>query len=67
MLIFRSKLTNDRIQQIVQLIPGEWLADDSTFESVEQHRDVYFQFLTKRLAHSAIFVKEAQHAGKSLI
>jgi hypothetical protein len=64
---FRAKLTSDRIQEIVQLIPGEWLASDRIIGSVDQHRQVYFQFLNTRLANSEIFVKEAQHAGKSLI
>jgi len=64
---FRSLLSTERIRIIVNLIPDEWLANDPSFESTEQHREVYFQFLTSRLAHSNIFLNEAQHAAKSII
>jgi len=64
---FRSKLTNENIRSIVEKIPDEWLAVDTSFKSVEQHRQVYIEFLETRLAHSEIFVKEAQHARQTLI
>lgn len=64
---FRSLLTNEHIRNIVQLIPDEWLAADSIFASVEEHRQVYIKFLETRLANSQIFVKEAQHARQALI
>ena len=64
---FRSLLTTERLRSIVDLIPDEWLASDPSFESTEQHREVYFQFLSSRLAHSNIFLNEAQHAAKSII
>ena len=64
---FHSLLTNGRIRSIVDLIPDEWLATDTSFESTTQHRQVYVQFLETRFAHSRIFLKEAQHAGKSFI
>ncbi|MDN3655202.1 aminotransferase class I and II [Ferruginibacter paludis] len=59
---FRSILTNDRIQAIVNSIPDDWLVPDTSFSSLEEHRLVYSQFLTTRIAHSAVFIKEAQHA-----
>jgi hypothetical protein len=34
---------------------------------VEEHRQVYIQFLETRLANSQIFVKEAQNARQALI
>ncbi|WP_207434842.1 HipA family kinase [Sabulibacter ruber] len=64
---FKSILTSDRIQSIVSLIPEDWLTGDSPFATVEEHRQVYAQFLETRLAHSEIFVKEAQNARKALI
>ncbi|MEO6734074.1 MAG: HipA family kinase [Ferruginibacter sp.] len=64
---FHTLLTNDRIRSIIDLIPEEWLALDSTFESVALHRQAYVDFLETRFAHSQIFLNEAQHAGKSLI
>ncbi len=64
---FRPLLSKQVIQSIVALIPDEWLTDESTFESIEQHRQAYAQFLDTRIANSDFFVKEAQHARESLI
>jgi hypothetical protein len=60
----KSILTNETIESIVSLIPDEWLVTGSPFSTVEEHRKAYISFLTTRIAHSEIFVKEAQHAGK---
>ncbi|SKC46205.1 HipA family kinase [Ohtaekwangia koreensis] len=64
---FRPILSHERIRSIVDLIPEEWLAGESAFESTDQHRQAYVQFLVTRVAHSDFFVKEAQHARESLI
>jgi hypothetical protein len=61
----KSLLTPERIRNIVALIPDEWLTD--VFETSEQHRAAYASFLETRVAHSPIFVKEAQHARQELI
>ncbi len=63
----KAILTNERIRQIVHLIPEEWLQPDTSFISIEAHRQVYIEFLETRLSHSIIFVKEAQHAATTLI
>ncbi len=64
---FRSILSGDRIQAIIALIPDEWLMDDASFASVTEHRQAYIQFLETRLAHTEIFIKEAQYARNALI
>jgi len=64
---FCSLLNNEKIRKIVDLIPSEWLVNETAFASVDDHREAYVQFLETRIANSAIFVKEAQHARKSLI
>ena len=64
---FRSILTEERIRSVVDLIPGEWLTGESSFETPEQYREAYIQFLMIRIAHSEIFVKEAQNAAEALI
>ena len=61
---FRSRLTREKIAEIVGLIPDEWLAKWSLDISAHDIRQVYIQFLQTRLAHSHIFLKEAQHARK---
>ncbi|MEO5683873.1 MAG: HipA family kinase [Chitinophagaceae bacterium] len=65
---FRSILTEERIRSIVSLVPDEWLTGDaSPFKSTKEHREAYNRFLNLRIANSAIFVKEAQHAREIFI
>ncbi len=64
---FRALLDSEIIHSIVKLIPDEWLAADTSFTSIEEHRSVYARFLITRLSHSSTFVKAAQDAGKALI
>jgi hypothetical protein len=64
---FRKRLTEDRIQAIVDLIPDEWLTEEAIFDTPQKHREAYTQYLLSRIEHSAIFVKEAQHARQTLI
>jgi hypothetical protein len=64
---FRAILTDERIHSIVSLIPDTWLMDESPFDSIKEHRQAYARFLNSRVAHSELFVKEAQYARKSLI
>lgn len=63
---FQQVLTVERIQSIVSLIPGEWLADETT-ELADEKRAVYVRFLKTRLAQSKNFVKEAKHAREAII
>jgi hypothetical protein len=64
---FRAILTPERIAAIVDLVPASWLDADSSPSVVAEKKQVYIQFLTTRIAHSAIFVNEAIDARKSLI
>ena len=60
-------ISNEKIKDIVSLIPDEWLENESAFNSINEHREAYIEFLTTRLAHSEIFVKEANDARQSII
>jgi len=64
---FRALLTPERIQEIVSLVPDEWLTDASSDLSPAERRKVYVQFLTTRIATSDVFVNEAQHARKAFV
>ena len=71
---FKTILDDQIIQDIVSLIPDEWLVSPSSYddsdsagESPADRRQVYAQFLSKRVASSEIFVTEAQHARETLI
>lgn len=61
---FHAILTDEMIQSIVSLVPDEWLVTDSPFTTAEEHRNAYSTFLKSRIAHSSIFINEAQNAGK---
>lgn len=64
---FKAVLTEEKIKAIVELIPEEWLHWEESDESPEAIKKVYFDFLTTRLAHSEIFIKEAQDARQKSI
>lgn len=64
---FKKILTPEKIKEIVNLIPDDWLNWGSDGETPQDIRDVYTSFLTERLNNSEIFIKEAQHARKTLI
>ncbi|WP_448698743.1 HipA family kinase [Mucilaginibacter sp. AW1-3] len=64
---FKPILTNQLISTIVGLIPDEWLTVDAPFDTPGQHRAAYIEFLTARIAHSHIFVNQAQHEREALI
>lgn len=63
----RLLLTAERLREIVSLIPDDWLRGESAFESVDAHRQAYYNFLESRIRQSELFVKEATHARVALI
>jgi hypothetical protein len=63
---FCNILTPERIYNIVNLIPDDWLTDESDNGTPAERREVYAQFLITRIASSSIFVKEAQHARSTI-
>lgn len=64
---FTAILTPELIGAVVALVPEDWLGGESIFDSPEQHRQAYAEFLNTRIAHSAIFLKEAQNARQTVI
>lgn len=64
---FKTLLTKERIQAVMELIPDEWLAENTFNATAAEMKNIYVQFLTLRIQLSSIFVKEAQHARQSLI
>jgi len=57
-----AKLTSERIRDIVALVPDAWLRSDSTLGSPAAYREIYVEYLLKRLASPRAFVEEAMHA-----
>ena len=64
---FTKKLTQQILKDIVALIPDEWLVADAPFNTAEDHRNAYAQFLITRLANADIFLNEAIHARETVI
>lgn len=64
---FREILTPDKVAEIVNLLPDDWLHWGGHEETPEDIRQVYIGFLIERLKHSEIFVDEAQHARNTLL
>lgn len=58
----KKVLTVDKLTEIVNLIPAEWLVWNDTNKTPDELKNMYLQFLVTRLNHSHIFINEAQHA-----
>jgi len=58
----KKVLTRTVIEDIVNLIPDEWLINDSIFSSNEKHKEAYIKYLVMRLQQSESFVEEAIRA-----
>lgn len=64
---YKAKFSNNNIRQILNSIPEEWLEEEGRDLSPEEVRDVYFEFLTKRLSNSEIFIKQIENDRKNSI
>lgn len=64
---YRSLLTEEVIRNIVDIIPSEWLVDESRDLSAAEAREVYVSFLMKRLAHADHFLNQIEDARKNII
>lgn len=62
----RAILTPQLINDIIQLIPDEWITAEDAATAAEQ-KQVYVQFLNNRINSSKIFLKEAHHARQAFI
>ena len=64
---FKQILTPEKIREIVNSVPDDWLYWTENQETPQDLRNVYIQFLEERINHSELFVNEAQNARKALI
>lgn len=62
----KATLTPQLIDEILALIPDEWL-DERAFETAEAQRKAYAYFLNTRIENSSVFVNEAENARQALI
>ncbi|MCP9763097.1 HipA family kinase [Lacihabitans soyangensis] len=59
---FRSVLTPDFLQEVVNLVPETWIP-----ETEAANKNLYLSFLLKRLENSEIFETQIENARKALI
>ncbi|WP_432670418.1 HipA family kinase [Flavobacterium sp. SM2513] len=64
---FQTLLTNEKLQEIVNLLPDDWLIWEGNDQSPDEIRAIYYQFLVLRKEHANTFVNQAQHARTALI
>lgn len=64
---FMQKVTPEFIDDLVAIIPDDWLITDTPFDSVDTNRNAYSQFLIERLKHSDIFTQHAIHEREAII
>lgn len=64
---FKNILTDEIINNLVNLIPNEWLNWNNEDETIDDIRNVYKEFLKIRRDNSNLFIKEAENARKALI
>jgi hypothetical protein len=57
-----GRLTPKVIDEIVDAVPGDWLAGAAAGEETNERREMYRQFLKARLQQSHVFVEEALRA-----
>ncbi len=60
-------LTDERLQEITDLIPTDWLDWEGSEMKPEEIREVYYQFLVQRRNNSNNFVKQIQDARETLV
>lgn len=63
----KAILTDDKIREIVNTIPDNWLNWVDENETIDDLRDVYYKFLTERRDNSLVFVNQAKDARKTLV
>ncbi len=56
-------ITNEKIDEIVSLIPNDWIEADLIYESTEAQREAYANFLKKRLISSQSFIQSIPHGN----
>jgi hypothetical protein len=54
-------------EHIMAAVPDDWLAGETRFATLDEHRLAYVSYLTWRLQASSHFAEEAQHARAQLV
>ena len=63
----KTLITPELIDQVLEMVPDEWILASRDTETAQEAREVYASFLKMRLEHSNVFLTEANHAREALI
>jgi hypothetical protein len=55
-------ITQEVIKRIVDLVPDDWMKENSPFSTSAENRQAYIDYLTRRLDEPRHFVEEALRA-----
>jgi hypothetical protein len=64
---FQTLLTDEKLHEIVALLPDDWLNWEGNEQTADEIRAIYYQFLVLRKSNANTFVNQAQHARAALI
>ena len=56
------KLTVNAIERVIALVPEAWLGDEPRFESIDEHRAAYRDYLMRRLESPGEWMEDAARA-----
>lgn len=57
-----ERINRDCVESIGRLIPDDWLNADTVANSKDQHRDIYVEYLLRRLKQPRVFLEDAIRA-----
>jgi hypothetical protein len=60
--VMTAMITEEMIESIVDLVPEDWMKDDSPFSTIAETRQAYVEYLKRRLDEPRHFVEEAIRA-----
>jgi hypothetical protein len=65
--VLPSLLTREALREVVMLVPDEWLRDEPGFESPQEVRSAYVNYLSARLAEPRAWVQALEEARKQAL
>ena len=60
--VIKVSVTQDKVKEIVSLIPSEWLEDPYSALTISEKRAAYITFLCDKMSNLDLLVKEAEDA-----
>jgi hypothetical protein len=64
---YSALFSPETIKGILEIIPDEWLVEEGRELTPNEVREVYFQFLVRRLANSNVFLNQIANERKNIV